>query len=284
MIVGADGRMIGTIGGGAGEAKIYHYALEIFTSGVKTIVDIDLSGHRDLLRKTPPERDTQGICGGMMKVWLERWDRSKLPLVREILERLQFGRGGAIVTSFQDCPHLVDTSVSTLHRTKTGFIEPIVAPPTLLIVGAGHVAVPLAHVAHLAGFQVIVTDDRADYATPERFPTADQVVAGAIDQVVQQLPTRSLYAALVTRGFQYDVAALQALIHYPTTYIGMIGSRKRVKQVLDQVREEGYSIDHIYAPIGLDIGALTPEEIAVSICAELIKVRRGGTGRSLSEL
>jgi xanthine dehydrogenase accessory factor len=246
MLICSDSRIIGTIGGGAGEAKVQAYAAK----PQKQIVEIDLSGASD--------RETQGVCGGMMQVWLEPWDQSNLLEVQEILAQLKLG-----LTVIRQIPEI-------------DFTEMITPPPTLLIVGAGHVAVPLAQVAQISGFRVMVVDDRAEFATLERFPGVD-AIAPSLDQI--SLPHQNLYVALVTRGFQHDVAALKVLVNYPTKYIGMIGSRRRVKQVLDQVGDS----EKIYAPIGLDIGALTPEEIAVSICAELIKVRRGGSGRSLGE-
>lgn len=156
--------------------------------------------------------------------------------------------------------------------------------PTLLIVGAGHVAVPLAAIAAMIGFRVTVVDDRAEFATRERFPQANAVIAQPLTLALT-CALNSQYVALVTRGIQHDLEALRFLLKTPAKYIGMIGSRKRVHLVRQQLQQEGYPpkvLASLYAPIGLDIGALTPEEIAVSICAELIKVRRGGTAKSLS--
>jgi xanthine dehydrogenase accessory factor len=140
----------------------------------------------------------------------------------------------------------------------------------------------------LIGFEVIVHDDRTEWANLDRYPNA-KIFNRSISETVASLTAYSqLYAALVTRGYHYDLAALQALIDrdLPCRYIGMIGSEKRVNQVYQAIESAGIAAEKlrsIHAPIGLDIGALTPEEIAVSISAELILVRRGGTGRSLSE-
>lgn len=279
MIVCSDGRIVGTIGGGAGEAKVLVQALRVLESGHNTFVDIDLSGAAN--------RDTQGICGGTMQVWLERWERSALAIVDQILSWLQSGQRGTLVTPWDASKpsYLLPTATDTVQVTSAEMLEPLQLPPTLLIVGAGHVAVPLAQVAHLAGFQVVVVDDRPEFASVQRFPTA-QVLAQPVAIALRTLPTPA-FVALVTRGFQHDLDALQALLGFSTEYIGMIGSQKRVRFVLQTLLEKGYSpeaVQKIYAPIGLDIGALTPEEIAVSIGAELIKVRRGGTGRSLSKI
>lgn len=282
MLVCPGGKLIGTIGGGAGEARACDHALRVLVSGEKQFVEIDLSGN--------PQRETQGVCGGRMQVWLERWPQESLPLVRQILQSLESHQAAALVTPFQAgaSPYLLpSTPVASIQVTDESLIEPLTAPPTLLIVGAGHVAVPLACMAQMAGFQVIVTDDRPEFATSERFSAEITVLAAPITQALNSIPPQhQLYAALVTRGYLHDLEPLQLLLQRSTRYIGMIGSRKRVQRVQQALLEAGYppaQLDQLYAPIGLDIGALTPEEIAISICAELIQVRRGGSGNPLSQ-
>jgi xanthine dehydrogenase accessory factor len=167
------------------------------------------------------------------------------------------------------------------------FIEVLEPEPMLLIVGAGHVGEQLARVAHLVGFQIAIQDDRPEWANSERYPQADFIYSN-IEQALEAFSNHpSLHVALVTRGYRYDLDALMALLNrnLPCAYIGMIGSERRVMQVYEQTKQMGISEDKlksIYAPIGLDIGALTPAEISVSISAELIMLRRGGNGRSLS--
>ena len=160
----------------------------------------------------------------------------------------------------------------------------------LIIVGAGHVAQPLSHMGALLGFRVSVLDDRPDFATGERFPDAEHVFQADFDDPFRdaRLNERS-HVLLVTRGHKYDYACLvRALRVDPSpAYIGMIGSRRRVRATYVQLLDEGFDreqLDRIHAPVGLDIGAETPEEIAVSVVAELVKVRRGGTGASLQEV
>ena len=160
----------------------------------------------------------------------------------------------------------------------------------LIIVGAGHVAQPLAHMGALLGFRVSVLDDRPDFATRERFPDAEHLLRADFDDPFKdaKLHERS-HVLLVTRGHKYDYACLVRALRVdpPPAYIGMIGSRRRVRATYVQLLEEGFDpeqLDRIHAPVGLDIGAETPEEIAVSVAAELVKVRRGGTGASLKEL
>ncbi|MEO1068021.1 MAG: XdhC family protein [Cyanobacteria bacterium J06638_6] len=282
LVVNSQGQAFNTIGGGAGEAKVLRQAAEILKTGTKQFVEIDLSG--------APQRQTQGVCGGHMRIWLERWqgDRAKA-LVQQILQQLQQGQAVTLVTPLDETRSPYLTAATALVDRAANFVETLAPPPTLLIVGAGHVGIQLAKVAHLIGFQVAVQDDRPDWANADHYPQASQILAQDIEPAIATLAThQNLYAALVTRGYTYDLAALQALLQrpQPCRYIGMIGSEKRVRQVYQVIEQAGLSreqLAHIYGPIGLDIGALTPEEIAVSIGAELIMVRRGGTGQSLSE-
>ncbi|MBD1824917.1 XdhC family protein [Cyanobacteria bacterium FACHB-DQ100] len=276
MII-TETEIFGTIGGGAGEAKVIQKARKVLQTGEKQWVEIDLTGAL--------QRDTQGICGGIMRVWLERWESDRyLALTQQILTQLESGQSVSIVTPFapHQSPYLSEDCLDE------AFIEIIEPSPTLLIVGAGHCGIQLAKVADLIGFQVIVQDDRSEWANANLYPNAEVFNCPIADAVAQLATHTELYAALVTRGYQYDLAALQALLDrtLPCRYLGMIGSEKRVKQVFRAIEKAGISpekLRSIYAPIGLDIGALTPEEIAVSISAELILVRRGGTGRSLSQ-
>lgn len=295
MIVCADGQIVQTIGGGAGEAKVIRQAMTLLETGEKQLVEIDLSGGLG----DASQRETQGICGGWMRVWLECWSgQGSIALVQQILDRLQFGQSVTLFTPFQSSqsPYLLDEPLSGEQGSgeqfvlgQDGFVETIQPPPVLLIVGAGHVGVQLAKVADRIGFQVVVQDDRPDWANLQHYPQAALILAEPIATALVQLSTHTqLYVALVTRGYSYDLEALKALLQrsIPCVYIGMIGSKKRVRQVLQAIEPPRISpeqLPDIHAPIGLDIGAFTPAEIAVSIGAELILVRRGGTGRPLSE-
>ena len=292
MVIGADGQTFSTIGGGAGEAKVIDYAMQVLQSGEKQLVEIDLSGtpQSDMFQVETPKQQTEGICGGRMQVWLERWCGAEASaLVHQILALLQSGQVVTVVTPFapDTFPYLLDDA---LPAPSNAFVERIQPPPTLLIVGAGHVGEQLAKVADLIGFQIMVQDDRPEWANARRYPQAIHIFTDPIGTVIDHLSSHTqLYAALVTRGYQYDLDALKAILNrgQPCQYIGMIGSKKRVRQVYQAIEQTGISshtLQSIYAPIGLDIGALTPEEIAISICAELILVRRGGTGRSLSKV
>ena len=167
------------------------------------------------------------------------------------------------------------------------FIEPFIPPPVLLIAGAGHIAAPLAAIAHLMNFSVSVTDDRASFASRERFPNAKQLLVGDIEATLRNYPiTPRTHIVLVTRAHAHDVQGLRAIIDSPASYIGMIGSQRRVWAVFKLLHEEGVSAEklaRVRAPIGLDLAGGTPEEIALSIMAEIIMLRHGGTGKAMSE-
>jgi xanthine dehydrogenase accessory factor len=219
MIVFADGRTVGTIGGGCYENDAFWKAREALQTRKPSLVRYDL---------TDDFAEESGlICGGQMDV----------------------------------------------------FIEPLEGTPRLYIIGAGHVGLHLGRLASQAGFQVHVLDDRDKFANRERFPDARDVI-------VEDIPTwlshadipPSSYVVVVTRGHRHDLDALRAIASRDLRYVGLIGSRAKVARIFDALVAESMSVEslrRVHAPIGLDIGAVTPEEIAVSILAELIAVRRG---------
>ena len=273
MIICEDGRTFNTIGGGAGEAKVIQQAKEVLKTGEKQWVEIDLSGAL--------ERETQGVCGGLMQVLLERWSGEKaIALAEKILAHLQIGQSIVLITSFEDQIPYILTSEYPIPSSDQIFIETLQPPPTLLIVGAGHVGEQLAKIADFIGFKIVIQDSRLEFTHAERFPPNSIIYNQSIFKVLEQLKGyNNLYIALVTRGYQYDIEALKCILDFKFSYqyIGMIGSKKRIKMVYKNLEKSGISsqqLEEIHAPIGLEIGALTPEEIAISISAELIQVYR----------
>lgn len=221
MLVFADGRIVGTVGGGCYEHDAIGKARQVLATRQPTTVRYDLNDDF--------AEETGLVCGGQMAV----------------------------------------------------FIEPIEAAPAVYIFGAGHVGFYLGKIAHDAGFGVHVIDDRAAFANTERFPFAASVVVDDIPRWLAQTPIPSTaYAVIVTRGHRNDLDVLRGLATRELRYIGLIGSRAKVARLYDQLLAESPNVDpalleRIHAPIGLDLGAVTPQEIAVSITAELIAVRRG---------
>ncbi len=159
------------------------------------------------------------------------------------------------------------------------YVEPVLPVSTLYIFGAGHVAWSLYKTARMAGFDVVVTDDRETYANRERFPDARDVYADEYERVMPQLaPNDSSYIVIVTRGHRDDMRVLRWAAETPAKYVGMIGSQRKTIAIYKELEKEGIAAEklaRVFAPVGIDIGAITPEEIAIAITAELIAVRRG---------
>jgi xanthine dehydrogenase accessory factor len=224
MLVYADGRTVGTIGGGCYENEALWTAREALKTRKAVTVKYELADDF--------AAESGLICGGQMEV----------------------------------------------------FIEPIEPSPAVYIFGAGHVGQFVGRVAHDAGFRVHVVDDREKFANRERFPEAAEIVVDDIPSWLANTPLpSSAYAVVVTRGHRHDLDALRALAPRNLRYLGLIGSRAKVKRIYDVLVEDGTvgieQLQNVHAPIGLDIGAVTPQEIAVSIVAELIAVRRGKAER-----
>ena len=157
------------------------------------------------------------------------------------------------------------------------FVEPILPQPVAYIFGGGHISMALARSAHAAGFGIVVVDDREQFANPERFPMAQELYTSYEDAFARLQPTGSSYLVIVTRGHRDDMRVLAWAVRTQARYIGMIGSKRKVLSVYQALEKEGYSpaeFAGVYAPMGLEIGALSAEEIAMSITAELIAVRR----------
>jgi xanthine dehydrogenase accessory factor len=159
------------------------------------------------------------------------------------------------------------------------YIEPIEPSPELYVIGAGHVGFHLARLAHEVGFRVRVVDDREKFANAERFPTATEIVVDDVPAWIERttIPAHA-YTVIVTRGHTNDLEALRALAPRELRYLGLIGSRAKIARIFEALRSDQMPEEHlarVHAPIGLDIGAVTPQEIAVSILAELIAVKHG---------
>ena len=161
------------------------------------------------------------------------------------------------------------------------FVEPVLPPAVLYLFGAGHVALNVSKTAALAGFEVIVTDDRSSYASKERFPDAREVHALDFEEATKKLdPNESSYIVIVTRGHRDDMRILRWAVQTRARYVGMIGSTRKVIEIFKALQSEGLAaelFDRVYAPIGVDIGAVTPEEIGIAVTAELIAIRRNSS-------
>lgn len=218
MLVREDGSIVGTVGGGAGEAAVIREAKAVLASGKPKLVSFDL--HEN------PRMDLGMVCGGSLNV----------------------------------------------------FIEAIRPAPVAYLVGAGHVGALVAQAAKLARIEVEVIDDRPEFANPERFPHARAIHAGEMEASFKALrPNSHALIFIATRGHALDAQALRWAVEAPAAYIGMIGSRRKVKVVYEKLKADGVSDEQfarVHAPVGVDIGAVTPEEIAISVVAEMIATIR----------
>src|SRR5690625_5243262 len=174
------------------------------------------------------------------------------------------------------------------------YIETFVSPPHLIVAGAGHVSEPVAEIGQMLGFYVTVIDDRKEFANRERFPHADDVVCTSYIDFFRNVPiSPDTYILLLTRGHKFDVVSLQELLTREedlrtedrTRYIGMIGSRRRIAGVFEQLKDEftEHNFVNIYSPVGLDVGAQTPAEIAISILSEILIIKNNTSGHSLKK-
>jgi len=165
------------------------------------------------------------------------------------------------------------------------FVEPILPPPTLIVIGAGHVGKAVAHLAKWLGYQVVVSDDRAEFCTPEVVPDADAYHPITMDKLPERIKIdRRTILILTTRGSNVDAAGLAPLLDTDAAYIGVIGSRRRWAITVKALKEQGVTdekIAQVHSPIGLELQAETPEEIAVSIMAEVLMIRDKGTGNPM---
>lgn len=228
----------------------------------------------------------EGVSAGTRAVIESRSAETALPAplglpeqaMRRLMELTTDSRPGLLeLNASGGLSSVVRMEVSGAPRV---FLDPISGAQRLIIVGAGHIAQPLASLGSMLGFHVTVVDDRASFANRERFPTANRILVGRFEQAIDSLGLdRHCYLVSVTRGHAFDEQVVRTALKYPCGYVGMIGSRRRVKATLERIGESDIPadrLDEVHAPLGLDIGAETPAEIAVAIIAEIVRERRTG--------
>ena len=204
-------------------------------------------------------------------------------VIAEAVESLGDGVARTIVYAFRD-PEKGDVGVCGGEAEV--FIEPIKANETVVVAGGGHVGKAIVHLAKWLGFRVVVADDRADFATAENLPDADAHFSCSLKELPEHVDIHeNTYLVLTTRGVDVDVEGLPTLLETSAAYIGVIGSRRRWQTTVNTLRQQGVAeekIARVTSPIGLELNAETPEEIAVSVLAQIIMLRRGGTGEIMS--
>jgi xanthine/CO dehydrogenase XdhC/CoxF family maturation factor len=181
---------------------------------------------------------------------------------------------------------VVEDAVARNQDWPRVFVDVQPGLQTLVIVGAGHIAQPLCEVGHLLGFRTVVIDDRWAFANRERFPRATDIRVGSFVETLESLDiNEQTFVVVVTRGHVWDEASVRTVLRKKPAYLGMIGSKRRAKTTLERLMEEGYTaeeVSQVHTPMGLDIAAETPAEIAVAIAAEIVRVRRRGPRETIS--
>lgn len=246
-------------------------------------MEMNLQQGKTIVTVIGQEKLAENLLGSKMVVTNEGTEKKgslKLPwLEDQAVQFIKANQSGGMFTVV----NLVNPGEP--DQCATLMIDPYLETPELIILGGGHIAVPLANIGHLLGYQVTVVDDRPNFASPERFTGAYKSICCSFDDIEKELSFgRACSVVIATRGHMNDMDCLRKVIKYPVAYLGMIGSRRKVKAIKEQLLDDGVAmekIDMVHMPIGLDIGAQTPAEIAVCIAAEMIKDRRGGSAASL---
>jgi xanthine dehydrogenase accessory factor len=269
MLVFSSGQSTGTIGGGCVEAEVKTRALKMILDRSDRLLSFKLD--HDL------GWDDGLICGGVMDVAVQIVANAEQAVAyRNARDQLSNG-----------LPADLQIAVPDERGQLIRFQLPLQPAPTLVIAGAGHVGTALAAVAHQLELGVIVIDDRPDFATAERFPHASLRIGPVEEELAKLQLTMQTYVVIVTRGHRRDTQALAAVVKSQAAYIGLIGSRRKIVTIFAELREQGVTpeqISKVHAPIGLTIGAVTPGEIAISIAAELIAVRRGALDQPVTSM
>jgi xanthine dehydrogenase accessory factor len=308
LLAAAGRRVAGTLGGGAVEAESVQEATRTASGGAPGLREYTLSSGLD---------DWGLACAGTMLVFSERLDRRAHGWLTRAIRALE-GRdpvaavvvldgtaaGSRVLVSDAEAtgtfgdPALDAAAVAVGRRVLESeapeladsggirlYAEPFGPPPALIVLGAGHVGKALTSLAHGLGVAVTVVDDRAEYATPERFPEADRVAVAPVGEALGWLPIGVKTAIVVAmRNHDLDYDATAVALRTPARYVGLVGSRRKAVMIAERLVASGLPVERVRelrAPIGLDLGARAPAEIALSILAEWLMVRQGGTGSAM---
>ena len=308
LLILPDLQNVGTLGGGCVEAEARRQAIGLMQGGMPRLLEFQLDSDYGW--------DDGLICGGNMKIFidlpktlteaemferLQALNEEQIPLVCatvvtsekqgiEVGMKMIFATNGERIGTLGDStletaveekvPEVLENNRAVLfqeNETAALFLEPLQPRPTLLIAGAGHVGQALCHLGSWLDFDIAIVDDRADFASADRLPEADKIIIGDIATELRNYPITPLtYVVIVTRGHQHDESALHSVVESNARYIGLIGSRRKIKLIFDDLLEIGIpkeKLQRVYAPVGLNINSKTVPEIAVSIVSQLIQIR-----------
>jgi xanthine dehydrogenase accessory factor len=283
MLVREDGSIVGTVGGGLPEALAIEAARAAITEGGPRVLVVDMNGAE--------AKGVDLICGGSAELWIEPLSVGAAAIYTEAVKAVDRGERVLLVVSSS-------AGIVAVEPAPTSFDEPgiddqglfrcpVEAAERLLVLGGGHVGLALSRIAVGLDFSVTVVDPRVEFSDPSRFPESVTCIrADFVDAIERFAPRARDYAVVVSPGHLGDLDCARALLGFNCRYIGVIGSRRKAAMILGALIDEGFDrtrVEAIRLPIGLDIGAQTPEEIAVAIAAELVAVRREAVTRAQAD-
>jgi xanthine dehydrogenase accessory factor len=312
LVSGRSGEIAGTVGGGMVEAEMIKAARSMLPAVGSRVVRVDIG--------VTPDDEENGICGGSIEFLIESFDAASAALFEEIGGAIGRAEVGAVISVIEQAGQpgkiflkniddgvaadngLTPEVVAAAREMAAGeqparivsgrgikvCIEIVGRRPVVIIFGAGHLSFYIARFAKLVNFAVKVCDDREEFANKERFPDANEVIVANFENVFERLQVdENSYLVIVTRGHKCDEVVLEKALRTEAKYIGMIGSRRKVTTILQKLQEKGFSpeaLSRVYSPMGISIGAVTPEEIALSTVCELVKIRRLGDGAAIRHM
>ena len=304
LVWGENGKTIGTIGGGLIEAEIINIAKNVLPNTENQVCRFNLDG---------TQNDEKGICGGSIEFLIESFGKQSLPLFKELSVVIEKSGKGILfsiispkkspekiflknverintTTHISFTPEAIESIKNLIAEEQSAkkiledgaeiFIETITEQPMVFIFGAGHLSYYISQYAKSLNFRVTVCDDRVEFANRERFPDANNIIVENFENIFDKIDIdKNSYIVIVTKGHKCDEIVLEKALKTDVKYIGMIGSKRKTLTILKKLSERGISeetLSRVYSPIGISIGAVTPEEIALSIVCELVKIRRLG--------
>ncbi|MDE0297720.1 MAG: XdhC family protein [Candidatus Poribacteria bacterium] len=309
LLILPDLRNVGTLGGGCVEAEARRQAIGLMQGGVPRLLNFQLDsdygwddglicgGNMKIFIDLPKSEDEAAMFARLQELNDEKVPLVVATVVKSDVDEVQTGMKMIRAVNNERVGSLGNAALESeieselngvLGENSPGvfrwrdndvwvFLDPVQPRPTLLIAGAGHVGQALCHLGDWLDFDIAIVDDRPDFASTERLPEANEIIIGDIADELRKYPINHLtYVVVVTRGHQHDEEALHSVVQSKARYVGLIGSRRKIKLILDDLMELGISEDdlaRVYAPIGLDINSKTVPEIAVSIAAQLVQVR-----------
>lgn len=319
LLVRADGSGVGTLGGGCVEGDIWFASSQLLKSGgAAEMRDYELNEDLaaqdglvcggtmyfllDPIRKPDATKDFNDeviaayeggapvAVASLMKVP----EGSELSVGTKLLVRENGSTSGTLgdekldASAMNEARRLMAMGKNDYITSESGaeyFIEAYTTPPTLVLAGGGHVSKAISNIAASLGFRIFVIDDREEFSNPDRFPEAEQTVVSDYGSAFEKLPIgTNSFVVIATRGHRYDASATAAAMRTPASYVGLLGSKRKTILIFEELFSEGFTMEEVQSvrsPIGLNISARTPEEIALSIMAEIVGFRLGGDGGTL---